>query len=329
MAWVLKGNGYVWEGPGNPDYSTHPIPQVRGYALQYQAAGITPGVQTSSDWRIAGNKAINDKTGQSYTIDYSTVEGSKRGTKTNLENAILYYLNSGGKIPDKDTFGDDISRGKTAWRNLSEGLDQFIKKNNITVTDGTFSEATGNPEEAALAEYYKSLYDVKGPYAEGRSGQALYDNLAGIYENQASTQGAVANATYQQQALQQAQVVKQITDQVRAERMARLKSGMSESQIANQDMQMLMANVNTLNQNATMMNQGRLESQANMNTAKDQAYMDYLNQSNTRGQVATGMHAADVGSAYRLAIQLRAMNPNLTMDEALAQAQAREINPNG
>ena len=76
----------------------------------------------------------------------------------------------------------------------------------------------------------------------------MYDRLTESYQNQAAVASTLAEAQYQQQAMQQAQVVKQITDQVRAERMARLKAGMSESQIANQDMQMMMTNVNALNQ---------------------------------------------------------------------------------
>ena len=74
----------------------------------------------------------------------------------------------------------------------------------------------------------------------------MYDRLTETYINEADAQYNLADASYQQMALQQAQVVKQITDRVRSERMARLRAGMSESQIANQDMQMLMANVDAL-----------------------------------------------------------------------------------
>ena len=45
--------------------------------------------------------------------------------------------------------------------------------------------------------------------------------------------------------------------------------------------------------------------------------MDYLGQSNTRGQVATGMYAADAGNAQWQAMQYLQQNPNSTYDQAL------------
>ena len=144
----------------------------------------------------------------------------------------------------------------------------------------------------------------------------MHDRLTESYQNQAAVASTLAEAQYQQQAMQQAQVVKQITDQVRAERMARLKAGRSESQIANQDMQMMMTNVNALNENNAMLNQARLESTGAMMTAQDQAYSDYLNQANARGQVAMAGYATDAGNvAYQVADYL-ANNPGATYAHA-------------
>jgi hypothetical protein len=160
--------------------------------------------------------------------------------------------------------------------------------------------ATGEDGQVgAFNEYYRDLYSLE----PGTGGAEMLGRLEQSYANQAQQAATVADVGFQQAALQQASTVKAITDQVRGERMARLRAGMSESQIANQDMQMLMANVNTLNQNAQMLNQQRLEAQVGMNTSQDQAYMDFLNQANTRGQVATGMAASDAGDAYQQTIR--------------------------
>lgn len=154
-------------------------------------------------------------------------------------------------------------------------------------------------QTSAFNEYYRDLYSLDA----GTSGADMLGRLEQSYANQAQQAATIADVGFQQAALQQASTVKQITDQVRSERMARLRAGMSESQIANQDMQMLMTNVNTLNQNAQMLNDQRLQAQIGMNTSQDQAYTDFLAQSAQRGQVAAGMAASDAGDAYQQTIR--------------------------
>jgi hypothetical protein len=183
---------------------------------------------------------------------------------------------------------------------------------------GTVNEPAKDPEEAAREHYYEDLYSLD----EGTSGREMYDRLAEAYLNQAQAQATMADVQYQNQAIQQAQIVKNITDQIRAERMARLRAGMNEAQIANQDMQMMMANINALNQNAQMMNQQRLDAYFNTLTARDQAYQAYLDQANARGQIASAFYAADSGNAYWNALQYMRMVPGSTFDQALRAVQA-------
>jgi len=149
-------------------------------------------------------------------------------------------------------------------------------------------------KDSAFNTYYKDLYR---PDVEGTSGNQMLRDLEGVYEREANTNKMMADIQFKDAAMQQAATVKQITDQVRNERMARLKSGMSEAQIANQDMQQMMTNVNTLNQNQQMLGQQRMQAAGAQDTAKDQAYMDYLNQANARGQNAAAFSAADAGNA--------------------------------
>lgn len=194
-----------------------------------------------------------------------------------------------------------------------EYLAQVYKINEDGTYVGDDTESDGeNPYEDALNEYYKDLYSLK----KGTSGDEMYRRLTEVYANQATVAGSIAEAQYQQQAMQQAHVVKQIADQVRNERMARLRAGMSEAQIANQDMQTLMTNIQALNANAAQLNQARLEATGAYLTAQDQAYMDYLNQSNVRGQVAMAGAAADAGNAYFLAQRYMANNPGTSFATA-------------
>jgi hypothetical protein len=196
---------------------------------------------------------------------------------------------------------NDIFRAQSVIINQNPNYFGFtIGADGEVVGDATLFAPTGEDGKvSAFNQYYQDLYSLE----PGTGGAEMLGRLEESYANQAQQAATMADVGFQQAALQQASTVKQITDQVRSERMARLRAGMSESQIANQDMQMLMSNVNTLNQNAQMLNQQRLEAQVGMNTSQDQAYMDFLNQANTRGQVATGMAASDAGDAYQQTIR--------------------------
>jgi hypothetical protein len=175
----------------------------------------------------------------------------------------------------------------------------FNAEGTVVGGPGLTTSAGEEGQTSAFNEYYRDLYSLDA----GTSGADMLGRLEQSYANQAQQAATMADVGFQQAALQQASTVKQITDQVRSERMARLRAGMSESQIANQDMQMLMTNVNTLNQNAQMLNDQRLQAQIGINTSQDQAYADFLTQSAQRGQVAAGMAASDAGDAYQQTIR--------------------------
>ena len=267
--------------------------------------GITYNIPTST---------LNIGTTSDITV---TNDAKKRG----LEAYIRWFIDNNGNLEGKTAanfreYLDENSIGlleseanlifttasKQAFKdNLAADIGNINTAPGLT-PPGTTDTAGLNVDEAKLGafnQYYQDVYSL----APGTGGANMLNRLEQSYMNQAQQQATLADVGFQQAALQQAQTVKQITDQVRSERMARLRAGMSESQIANQDMQMLMANVNTLNQNAQMLNDQRLQAQLGMNTAQDQAYQDFLGQANQRGQVASAFAAADAGDAYQQTIR--------------------------
>lgn len=120
--------------------------------------------------------------------------------------------------------------------------------------------------------------------------------------------------------MQQAAAVKNITDQVRAERMAKLRAGMNEAQIANQDMQVMMSNINALNEQMNAMNYNTLQAQQQYNLAQDTAYKEYLNQAQAMNQTGAAYYAAQSGDAAYYANWLK-NNPGMTLyyDKATGQ----------
>jgi hypothetical protein len=259
-------------------------------------------------------------------VDYN-INVTGTGANWNLEDAEIRQLMEkivtlGRPLTDAELLNEGLINaagnraGSDRFKNVKAAMNQLINQNasklgfdavgnEYDVTTGTLIEKgisapTGADGKVdAFNQYYSDLYSLR----EGTSGADMLGRLEQSYMNQAQQQATMADVGFQQAAMQQAQTVKQITDQVRSERMARLRAGMSESQIANQDMQMLMTNVNTLNQNAQMLNDQRLQAQIGMNTAQDLAYTDFLNQANARGQIATGMAASDAGDPYQQTIR--------------------------
>lgn len=297
----------------NDDFYTYVGADGKTYYLDFKGDG----------WgkyeKDADGKKIPQE-GSGYFVDNAL----RRGQKKHLAIAVAFFMRH-GKPPTYEEYraalkeagitGSGESRG--AYDNIIADIEVFKRKNKIPdnykeIVEAKKREAQEDPQKYAFNDYYNDLYSLK----PGTSGRAMYDELSNIYLRQAEANKAMADVQFQQQALQQAQIIKSITDQVRAERMARLRAGMSEFQIANQDMQMMMANVNALNQNAQMLNQQRLEAQLNANLARDQAYLSYLEQSNVRGQAAAAMYAADSGNAHWNALQYMRENPGITYEEA-------------
>jgi hypothetical protein len=249
---------------------------------------------TTYSTSLGGTNAYwNLKEGEIKTLITQINEKGRPLTATEI-NALGIV---GGGI-DGDRMGNVLEAQK---RIIEQNPSKFGFSSTGAVVGGpglTPSESEAG-QTSAFNEYYRDLYSLDA----GTSGADMLNRLEQSYANQAQQAATMADVGFQQAALQQASTVKQITDQVRSERMARLRAGMSESQIANQDMQMLMTNVNTLNQNAQMLNDQRLQAQIGMNTSQDQAYTDFLTQSAQRGQVAAGMAASDAGDAYQQTIR--------------------------
>lgn len=255
-----------------------------------------------------GGASTVDIDGITYSTSLGGTDAYWNLTEGEIKTLITQINQNGGPLTRTQINDLGIVGGGTEgdrMDNVIEAQNRIIAQNQSKfgfTTQGSRGLTAPESEAgqtSAFNEYYRDLYSLDA----GTSGADMLGRLEQSYANQAQQAATMADVGFQQAALQQAATVKQITDQVRSERMARLRAGMSESQIANQDMQMLMTNVNTLNQNAQMLNDQRLQAQIGMNTSQDQAYTDFLAQSAQRGQVAAGMAASDAGDAYQQTIR--------------------------
>jgi hypothetical protein len=210
-------------------------------------------------------------------------------TNKGKQQIFLDALKQYGRIPTKEEF-DRLGLGKDYARFYRLATEYFEKnpEHLLTFVD------TRTEREKALNDYWRDVNDYN---VEGTTGYNVLNRLEEGHRQQAETDQWLADAIYQQQALQQGAIVKRIADQVRNERMARLRAGMSETQIANQDMQMMMANINAVNDQMNQYAIGSMQAQAKAKNAQALAYNDYLQWAAQAGQSAGAAYAAQVGDA--------------------------------
>lgn len=245
---------------------------------------------------------------------YVSNNTGKQGTMADVRKAFKYLVDN-NRMPSAAELGVN----QPAYENIKHDVKVMAERNSFTVKEdayGTLVIAGGRnvpPSaakkiEAEMAEasgpdplnaYYNDLYSLD----EGTGGRAMYDALLNANMAEARAGYNVADLQQQQAAMQQAATVKQIADQVRSERMARLRAGMSESQIANQDMQMMMANVQALNDQSLAASQAKYDAMTGMGLAQHSAYREYLAQADARGQVSAAMAATDAGNPITITDQ--------------------------
>lgn len=199
---------------------------------------------------------------------------------------------------------------------IAEGTTLYAPKTGAAMVmglDGTFRDAvTGavindpnkgtsatSAREDALNQYYNELFSRK----EGTLGADILANNISLYEKEAANAELVAETSLQQQALAQAQAVKQVTDSLRSERMSQLRAGMSEAQLADRELSMLVGSTNQLSAQATQASQDVLTAKLGGATAQEQAFNDYITQTTALGQNAAAMYAADAGDLHAKALQ--------------------------
>ena len=225
---------------------------------------------------------------------YKTNNLFSKGTTRDLENAIQVMLDL-GHVPDRDTLRNyGINLSAQAYNNVRDDLYTFLEKNGVAANDLPTPNESPSAQEAAFNAYYRDIYSTEA----GTTGGNIYNRMVEAEQNAARSNMTLADAQMQQAAMQQASTVKALTDQVKAERMAKLRAGMSEAQIANQDMQTMMTNINALNQQANEMNYAQLQAQQQYNLAQDTAYQQWLDNANAMGQTGAAYAASDAGDVY-------------------------------
>lgn len=213
------------------------------------------------------------------------------------KDGLSYTNGDGVKVNPSDhvTFKDNTT---------PEEIPEEIPEELPEVGDSQFGETPETPQSDALKQfeetnkYYTDIWSLQ----PGTTGYSIYNNLTNAERNAAQSAMQLADAQYQQASMQQAATVKNIVDQVRSERMAKLRAGMNEAQIANDDMRMMMSNINAMNDQMNAMNYANLQAQQQYNLAQDTAYKEYLTNAQAMNQSGAAYYTAQSGDPYTQAL---------------------------
>ena len=275
--------------------------EIYGYAVSKRNNLTSAGEEFDPGEGKSKNIKVPEYTG--YTL-----RGHHMDTLTDAEvTELINATNRKGSPLTRDevlAIAGDINATGNKYAYYLTILDDNASKFGFYASGKTYQAPTPKPgeltqeeqdaREAAYNSYWNELYSLQ----DGTLGAQMLDNYTTAEQNAAMSNMQLAEAQYQQAAMDQAAVVKSITDQVKAERMAKLRAGMNEAQIANQDMQLMINNMNTLNTQMNTLNQNRLAAQQQYNLAQDTAYQQYLDTASGLGQVGAAYAASDAGDVY-------------------------------
>lgn len=232
---------------------------------------------------------------RSYIKGQSGNNVTKGEMDTIIEDALTFFGQENIDLNDLGTF--DL------YKNSSSTMESVKQESISTGTEEGTSTSTEDEEgvdynNKAMDKYWEDLFSLD----QGTLGADMMNRLTTAEQNAALSNMQLADAQFQQASMQQAAVVKDIVDQVKAERNAKLRAGMSEAQIANQDMQIMLNNMNTMNQQMNTMNQNRLTAQQQYGLAQDTAYQAYLQNAQGLAQSGAAYSAANAGDPYYQAL---------------------------
>lgn len=273
-------------------------------------------------------------TGGGDGLKHNNWGGVSKGTDVDLQIAFELYIQNGGVPP---TYSQFIAAGgqesNSAWKNISYDLETIVgpawEQERRLQTDVSkelpegIQAATGDglsERERMYNQYYKDLYSLE----DGTLGKNILTNNESLYKKEAENATMLANTSVQAQAMQQAQNVKAVTDSLRAERMSQLRGGMSEAQLADRELQMLMSGTEQFNNQGMMASQEAMAGKLAATTAKETAFNDYIAQATALGQNAAANYASEAGDVYALTAkymqEAAASGRPLTWDEAFTKA---------
>jgi hypothetical protein len=238
-----------------------------------------------------------------------TTEEEKRLEKLGPEDKIMLdFFKKYNRMPDEKEFVLFGGKSKQFEKSLRD-VGGFLRETGIDI----FGKETKTEEFNPYLKYME------------QQRKDLEQSELGFLNTQSDIQKQNAEISAQQAMVQQAQFKDQLVEQIKSDRISKMRSGLSPMQIAQDNLQFMVGNMQANNQQMQMLNQQNLMATQQKKLNPYQAYLTSM-QNVTGGQgmgnIMTGMAATDAGDLTMQMNRMRTMNPTWSMDQVLRAVQA-------
>lgn len=283
---------------------------------------------------------------------------SNKNDRAIFESAVKFFIDN-GRFPDKEDMKSStyktkyrniemnsqdryyISTSKNYqsdteafmnWYNSEEGQKQIRMDNpNIAFDEETgiikINEETGRPESELKNE------NPLNPYVQWLENQrqTAESQHYGLLDAQTRTEMQSAEISAQQAMMQQAKFKDELVEQIKLDRMSKMRKGISPMQIAQENLQFMVGNMQGANQQIGAVNQSRLGALQQQELNPYQAYLNSLEGTGYQSQAnfGAGAMASDASDLYMQALRAQQAY-GLSPIQAYNQARGTEVvnNPN-
>jgi len=296
--------------------------------IEYDAKGIRTGRTydfranegTSKSGPVGSDKGdgfvVNNSTGGFWGFGIGAKGnrrfiGSYHGTEEQLARALEMFLST-GKKPTQTELGATAKE----YENVMKDVQSFIKYHGIDEEEYSKQVATQNAE---ITEAPPEL----NPYADYMEQRRVQMQGAekGLLDAQTNAARQNADILAQQTMQQQAMFRDELIEQIKSDRLAKMRAGISPMQIAQENLQYTVGNMQANNQQIQLANQQKLAATQQQAMNPYQAYINSqaaVTGGQGYGAVATGFAATDAGDLNMQALRYLQNNPGSTYQQAMA-----------
>lgn len=275
-----------------------------GQIFQIDANGNYTGKRFLQDIFMQESQSDNLRTNNAF----------RRGTLKELMKAYEIWEKT-GNIPTAGELG--VSEG--AAKNFARDIEYLATQDGLD-----FERASIEKRKA-----YNQTTDEEtlNPYAAYVETQRQKEENAqyGLLKEQALAQRQNSDITAQQSMMNQASLKDQIIEQIKLDRLSKMREGITPMQIANENLQLISANMQANNTEMTMANQSRLAATQQLKQSPYQAYINSVNGTGyqVNANLGSGLAATDASSLYQQALMYaRSQGRNSVTQEDMDKVKA-------
>lgn len=294
-----------------------------------------------------------------FDFKLSGISAPNYGTRSNWEAFFKFAIDNGGRLPTEEEIKNPVYREIYGFqymkdeRTLDDGseISNHLNKalgiaqealDYMNTENGRLLFKHNNPSvpltEAGLPDIDKDRAGANNeselnPYIAWQEQQRARQESQelGLLNQQTRMGMQNAEISAQQSMIQQAQFKNDLVEQIKLDRMSKMRQGISPMQIAQENLQFMVGNMQQANQQMSGVTQSRLAATQQSEMNPYQAYLNSVNSQayQANAQLATGMAATDASDLYMQAMKYaRSQGRNYLLPTDYDVVSRTEVNKN-